>query len=120
MGRKTFESIGKPLPNRINLVLTRDNNFYKEGIYTVKSLQEAIFIAQKANESELFVIGGGEIYKQTIGIANTIYLTKIEAHFYGDTFFPTLGSDWKLVSETIGLVDPKNVYKHRFIKYTKN
>lgn len=120
MGRKTFESIGKALPNRVNLVLTRDENYKKEGVFAVKTLQQAIDFAQNANENELFIIGGGEIYKNTISIADTIYITQIDAFFEGDTFFPALSSDWKLVSEIEGIVDEKNKLKHRFLKFERN
>ncbi|TAF73415.1 MAG: dihydrofolate reductase [Bacteroidetes bacterium] len=120
MGRKTFESIGKALPNRVNLVLTRDENYKKEGVLVVKTLQQAIDLAQKNDENELFIIGGGEIYKNTISIADTIYITQIDAIFEGDTFFPALSSDWKLVSEIEGIVDEKNKLKHRFLKFERN
>lgn len=120
MGRKTFESIGKALPNRVNLVLTRDENYKKEGVFAVKTLQQAIDLAQNAGENELFIIGGGEIYKNTISIADTIYITQIDAIFEGDTFFPALSSDWKLVSEIEGIVDEKNKLKHRFLKFERN
>lgn len=120
MGRKTFESIGKALPNRVNLVLTRDENYKKEGVFAVKTLQQAIDLAQKNDENELFIIGGGEIYKNTISIADTIYITQIDAIFEGDTFFPALSSDWKLVSEIEGIVDEKNKLKHRFLKFERN
>lgn len=120
MGRKTFESIGKALPNRVNLVLTRDENYKIEGVFAVKTLQQAINLAQKNDENELFIIGGGEIYKNTISIADTIYITQIDAIFEGDTFFPSLSDDWNLVSEIEGIVDEKNKLKHRFLKFERN
>lgn len=120
MGRKTYESIGKPLPNRVNIVLTRDTSFKKEGIVTVHSLDEAIVYAIKGKEEELFIIGGGEIYKSSMAIADSIYLTKIDEVFEGDTFFPILTNDWKIVSEELGVLDEKNKLKHKFIRYEKS
>lgn len=119
MGRKTYESIGKPLPNRVNIVLSQDANYVKDGIFVCKSINEAISFAKNNKESELFIIGGGQIYEKSISIADTIYLTKIDEVFSGDTYFPELTSDWKLTSEIVGVLDEKNKIKHRFLKYER-
>ncbi len=90
MGRKTFESIGRPLPNRTNIIVTRNADFKAEGCIVTTSLEEAI---KKAGEidNEIFVIGGGEIYKQALPITDKLYLTIVESDAEGDVFFP----DWR-------------------------
>ena len=91
MGRKTYESIGKPLPNRTNIIITRDSQFTAQGCIIANSLENAFEIA--SNDTEVFIIGGGEIYRQAIPFADKIYLTKIHAEFKGDTYFPPLNPD---------------------------
>ena len=89
MGRKTYESIGKPLPNRTNIVITRNRDYREEGVVTCFSLKEAIEWASRAPGSdEVFVIGGGEIFKEALPIADRIYLTEVNWPFDGDAFFP--------------------------------
>jgi dihydrofolate reductase len=90
MGRKTYESIGKPLPNRENRVITRQADFSVQGVGTFGSLEEALSapIASAMAQDEIFVIGGGEIYKQALPLADRIYLTVIDQNFEGDAFFP--------------------------------
>ncbi len=90
MGRKTFESIGRPLSERTNIVITRNSDFRAEGVVIAKSLEEAV---QKAGalDSEIFVIGGGEIYKQALPLTDKLYLTIVESDAAGDVFFP----DWR-------------------------
>ena len=96
MGRKTFESIGKPLPNRTNIVISRNPDFKPDGCIVVSSLNEAI---QRTNpQEESFIIGGGSIYHEAIGLASKLYLTKVYHSYEGDTFFPEIGSEWKEVS----------------------
>lgn len=96
MGRKTFESIGRPLPNRENIVITRQENYSQEGIKIAQSLEEAIKLAEK----EVFIVGGAEIYKQSWPWAQTLYLTLIEKDFVGDTYFPKWDEQiWKLDNE---------------------
>ncbi|MBI2017667.1 dihydrofolate reductase [Candidatus Daviesbacteria bacterium] len=97
MGRKTFESIGVPLPNRRNIVITRDEDYFAEGVSVTHSLEEALGLVQ--NEEEVFIIGGGEIYKQAIGIANKLYLTVIEDNPDADVFFPDYSNFKKVVFE---------------------
>ena len=89
MGRKTFESIGKVLPNRKCIVLTRNRMLSFSGATTAHSLEEAIEIARQNGENELFIIGGEDIYRQTLETADRIYLTVIDSHYEGDSFFPS-------------------------------
>lgn len=88
MGRKTFESIGRPLPKRVNIVITRNLDYQKEGILVFPSIEEALEEAKKHDENEVFVIGGAEIYKQSLPFADKLYLTHVDANFDADTFFP--------------------------------
>ncbi len=97
MGRKTFESIGKPLPNRTNIVISRDPSYSAEGIIVVHSLDEALRFAQgKPSNNEVFIIGGGQIYEEAINRADKLYLTVVEGSSDADTFFPDY-SDFKRV-----------------------
>lgn len=89
MGRKTFESIGRPLPNRTNIVITRQKDYRVEGVVTVFSLEEALeWAGRSPGSDEIFVIGGGEIFSQILPRAGRIYLTEVEWPFEGDAFFP--------------------------------
>ncbi|MGE0668224.1 MAG: dihydrofolate reductase [Sphingomonadales bacterium] len=105
MGRKTFESIGKPLPGRANIVITR-GTLNAEGITVTHDLHEALKLARAiaaGNETdEIMVVGGGNIYEQALPLADRIYLTEIHADFDGDTFFPVLNEHWREVSRTPG------------------
>lgn len=103
MGRKTFDALGKPLPGRTNIVVTRDKQYNHEGIRVTHSLKEAISLAehigQAEGSSELMIIGGAEIYRQALSKANKLYLTRIYQSFAGDAFFPILAeNEWKEVS----------------------
>ena len=95
MGRKTYESIGRPLPNRRNIIITRDKDYSVEGGEIVNSLEEAFLITG----SDCFVIGGGEIYKQSLSYSQKIYLTLIDKDFEGDTEFPEINSEWKEINK---------------------
>ena len=95
MGRKTYESIGRPLPNRRNIIITRDKDYLIEGCEVVNSLEEAFLITG----SDCFVIGGGEIYKQSLSYSEKIYLTLIDKDFEGDTEFPEINSEWKKINK---------------------
>lgn len=100
MGRKTFESIGQPLPNRTNIVITRDPEYYAEGVVVVNSLDEALsYVQGKPGVDEIFIIGGGQIYQETIGKADKLYLTVIEDNPEADTFFPDYSDFKKVVFE---------------------
>lgn len=107
MGRKTFESIGKPLSNRTNIIITHDENYKTEGCLVTHSLEEAIKTAKssyaKATEDkEIFIIGGGQIYKQAISLADKLYLTVIKKDFSGDTYFPDYSRFKKVIYKKDG------------------
>jgi len=98
MGRKTYESIGKPLPNRINIVITRNKNYIAPECVIVDSIEKSIL--QTTQEDELFFIGGFEIYKKALCFADRIYLTKVLGEFNGDVFFPLFDkNEWNMSSE---------------------
>ena len=108
-GRKTFESCGRPLPNRINVIITRDQKFKAEGCVIVHSLEDAIKEAK--NDPEAFIIGGGKIYEQAMSLVDRIYLTKVHHSFEGDTFFPEINMDeWIEVDRRDFEPDEKNKY----------
>lgn len=116
MGRKTYESIGKPLPGRENIVVTRDKSYKAEGTTIVHSVNEVL----QMNAEEICVIGGSEIFKQFLPVADRLYITEIHYTFDADTYFPELSADeWKEVSRTEGIVDEKNKYPHEFVVYEK-
>lgn len=98
MGRKTFESIGKPLPNRTNIVITRDRDFSAEGCRIVHSLEEAIDMAREFGKGDIFIIGGGQVYEQAMRFADKLILTLVHKEFDGDTFFPDYSSFTQVVS----------------------
>jgi dihydrofolate reductase len=115
MGRKTFESIGKPLPNRISIVISTQKNFDGKGAIVVSSLDVAL--EKCKNKEEVFIIGGGEIYKYSLPFVDCIYLTKVHQNFEGDTFFPDLEpADWKVISEVHHQPDEKNEFPYSFFK----
>ena len=106
MGRKTFESIGRPLPGRTNIVITRQDGWTAPGVLIAKTIEDAISLAhQERNDKqqpvkEIMVIGGAEIYRSTLPIADRVYLTQIHKHIIGDAYFPELPvSEWKKVSD---------------------
>ena len=115
MGRKTYESIGRPLPNRRNIIITKDENYKVDGCEVVNSIEEALLLTS----NNCFIIGGGEIYKQTIDLADKIYLTIIDNDFTGDTYFPEINEKWFVYQEEPGLMDEKNPYKYKFITYER-
>jgi dihydrofolate reductase len=115
MGRKTFESIGKPLPGRKSIVITRQKGWRHDGVDKVHSVGEAIKKATNYGVKEIFVIGGAEIFDSALPTADRIYLTRIHHHFDGDVFFPELQKDtWQLVSERFCEKDEKNSYDHTY------
>lgn len=117
MGRKTFESIGRPLPNRNNIIITKDKQFTFEGCQVVHSLEDALHFSK--NEGERFVVGGEQIYRLALPIADRIYLTRIHHSFEGDRHFPELGAEWIVVEKTEHGVDDKHAYSFTFITYEK-
>lgn len=101
MGRATFQSLGRPLPNRTNIVITRDTSFQAPGCIICGSLEKAIEKAKAIEQEEIFIIGGGQVYAETIGIADKLYLTLVHKEFTGDAFFPDY-TDFKIVSKRDG------------------
>lgn len=122
-GRKNYESIPekfRPLPNRTNIVVTRQENYAAPGAIVVNSLENALSAARSTGDTEIFIIGGAEIYSQSLRYADKIYLTQIHASFEGDAFFPELPKDqWKVIKTDPGQVDEKNKYAHDFVVLEK-
>jgi dihydrofolate reductase len=115
MGRKTFESVNKPLPGRINIVITRQAEWKAEGVIVSTDLNDALQKAAATNCKEYFIIGGGEIYKQSIAMAGKIYLTRVHASLEGDTFFPAIEeNEWELVSNEDFKADEKHAFAYSF------
>lgn len=116
MGRKTFESIGHPLPNRKNIILTRNLSFNSMGSQISTSLQEAIQLAKDSGEDEVFIIGGGDIFAQAIMFADELYLTIVKGDFGADIFFPDYSEfTHKIVDQDLEEGD----YKFKFLIFTK-
>jgi dihydrofolate reductase len=117
MGRKTYESIGKPLTGRENVIVTRHVEFNVSGITVVNSLNEAL---QKFKDRDVFIIGGAEIYTQSLPLADRIYLTRIYHSFDGDAFFPVIDEkEWKTEKTESHHPDEKNPYRFDFINYVR-
>jgi dihydrofolate reductase len=120
MGRKCFESIGRPLPKRNNIIITRDMFYLSNGCYIAHGIAEALEMAEEMGETEAFIIGGGEIYRQSIDFYDKIYLTKVHADIEGDTFFPAIDfNEWQLIFEGAHTKDEKNPYDYTFMIYEK-
>ena len=122
-GRKNYESIPekfRPLPNRTNIVITRNKEYLAPGAIVVDSIENAIQKAKETGDNEIFIIGGGEIYKQSIPLCDRIYLTQIHHTFEGDAFFSVIDKNhWKETSRTKGIVDEKNKYEYEFLTFDK-
>ncbi len=118
MGRKTFESFPKPLPNRIHVIISRQKKFAPNGCLVVDSIEKAISTCP-VNE-DLFIIGGGEIYKQSINLADKLDITKVHENFDAEIFFPEIDLNiWKLDSEEFHSKDEKHKYDFSFLSYSK-
>ncbi|MFH4621511.1 type 3 dihydrofolate reductase [Vibrio furnissii] len=113
MGRKTFESIGKPLPGRRNIIVTRNPEFSAEGVTIVSSVDMAL--AEAGDSEEAMVIGGGSIYNEALSKANKLYLTFINAEIPGDTYFPEWGAEWQETHREHYDADEKNQYDMDFV-----
>lgn len=117
MGRKTFESIGKILPERENIVITRKKDFNADGCIVVHSVEEVLNLI---NDKEAFVIGGGEVYELFLPYVERLYITKIEAEFEGDTYFKKFNKkEWKLISKTRGRKNKNIPFKYSFLVYER-
>jgi dihydrofolate reductase len=120
MGRKTFESLKKELPGRFNIVITRQDLKANNIIIIAKDLNDALVKSTETNCKETFVIGGGEIYKQFIKVADRIYMTRVHTTIEGDTYFPVIDeSKWKLVSNEDFKKDDKHAYDYSFQLWEK-
>lgn len=118
MGRKTYESLGKPLPNRTNIIITHNNNFKAENCVIVNSLQQAIEASKE--DDNPFILGGAEIYKQAIKIADKLDLTFVHHQFNADVFFPEIDKNvWKETSREDFKADDKNKYDFSFVTYLR-
>ncbi len=120
MGRKTFQSIGKPLPGRKTIVVTRQKDFDTQGCQKASSFKEAIKLVK--DQSEVFIAGGAEIYQQALESHYTkkIYLTRIFADFEGDTYFPELDTQkWQVIDRADYEPDEKNIYPYAFLEYKR-
>ncbi|MEN8776607.1 MAG: dihydrofolate reductase [Polaribacter sp.] len=120
MGRNTFESIGKPLPNRTTIIITRNKNYFKEGCLIANSLEKAIELAK--DEEQIFIIGGAQIYKEIIAkdLADQLDITLVHKEFDADVYFPEIDlQKWKIVAREDFKADEKNKYEYSFLSYQK-
>ncbi|MDO3693594.1 dihydrofolate reductase [Wenyingzhuangia sp. chi5] len=118
MGRKTYESIGKPLPNRTTIIITRNKNYKVEGCITTNSLENAIEIAK--NDDNAYVIGGAKIYNKAIDLVDELDICEVHRSFDADVFFPKIDkSIWKEIKREEFKSDEKNIYDYSFVKYKR-
>lgn len=123
MGRKNYQSIPhkfRPLPDRTNIIITRQTDFEAKDCFVVNSIKDALDIARRNGEEEAFIIGGGEIYEQSIDQADRLYITEVKGTFDGDTFFPEFDRDqWKEVSRIQNKPDDQHNYAYDFVIFEK-
>lgn len=124
MGRRNFESIPhkyRPLPNRTNVVVSRQENLKAEGCLVVNSIEEAIELAKNAMDNEPFIIGGGQIYKYVLDnkLVDRVYLTRVHTEIEGDTFFDDLDENWKLVHEEYHSKDDRHPFSFTFMTFER-
>jgi dihydrofolate reductase len=112
MGRKTYESIGRPLPGRTNIIVTTRRDYEVAGAVVVDTLDKALAEAKKIDQEEIFIFGGGEIYTQAIGLADRLYLTVVSGHFEGDTYFPDYSNFERVTFEE---ERQENGYEYKFL-----
>ncbi len=118
MGRKTFQSIGKPLPKRTNIVITRNPFFAASNVLIANSIEEALTIADENQEEECFIIGGGQIYERSLPFLDRIYLTEVDLKVEGDIHFPRIDLEkWQLTSCIHHEADEKNEHNYTFKRY---
>jgi len=121
MGRKTFESFKKPLPNRHHVVLTRNRDFKAEGCDVFHHIDDVLAYIKQFEDQEVIVIGGAEIYVQFFPYADRLYITYIDHEFEGDTHLPKFDlSDWRLTSKEKGIKNAENPYDYYFLQYDRN
>ena len=124
MGRKTWDSLGRLLPDRVHVVISRDPAFAAPGVSVAHSLEDALRLAKKAAEAsgaeEICIIGGGEIYAQALPVADRLYVTHVGAEIDGDTFFPKIDpSRWREVASESRPADDRNSHPTRFVEYRR-
>ena len=121
MGRKTYESVNKPLPGRFNYVITRQAGWNAEGVKGAADINDALQQAKETNCKEIFIIGGGEIFKQSMELADKIYMTRVHANLDGDVFFPEIDeSNWKMMDNIDQPADDKHAFAYSFQVWLKN
>lgn len=120
MGRKTYESIGKILPGRVFVIVTRDKSYTVPGATVVHSIEEAFKYCSENNESEAFIIGGADIINQSEKLADKLYLTRIHENFVGDVYLQFNMKLWKEINTEAHLADEKNLFNYTFLTYTKH
>ena len=119
MGRKTYESIGRPLPGRTNIIISRNIDYHADGCTTLPSLDEAITLLENTHD-ELMIIGGGSFYEQTLPYAERLYLTLLDADIAGDAYFPDFNiNEWQETASEAHNADDKNDYDYRFVTLDK-
>lgn len=120
MGRKSFQSIGRPLPKRTNIVITQNPFFIATGTVIAHSMEEALYLAEKTETSEVFIIGGAEIFKLALPFCQRLYLTRVHTDCAGDVFFPDWEEqDWTLISKEEHAADDKNEFGYTFLVYER-
>lgn len=121
MGRNCYVSIGKPLPKRTNVIITRDPFFISSNCLIARSIDEALRMAYENGETEAFIIGGGQIYEQTVDLWDKLYITDVDIIVEGDVFFPeiNLDHDWNLISDAPHPADEKNDFGYTFRVYER-
>jgi dihydrofolate reductase len=121
MGRNCYNSIGKPLPKRTNIIVTRDAYFISSNCIIARSITEALQVAHAHGEEEVFIIGGGQIYEQTEELWDKLYITEVDLKVDGDIYFPEVDySQWNLLTEESHNTDEKNEWAYTFKEYARN
>ncbi len=120
MGRKTFEAIGKSLPNRTTIVISRQADLNLEGVIIAHSVEEAILKAKSLTRDDIFIVGGAEIYALSLPLADQILVTQLHDVFEGDAFFPEIPLDtWEVSERERGVTDEKNAYQYTYLTYSR-
>lgn len=120
MGRKTFESIGKPLPGRTSVVISRNPNYLKPGIIVVNTIEAALSVPRQAGAEAAFIIGGAEVFNATLPLAHRLYLTQVHEEVEGDVFFPEISpQEWQITAQIYRTASHKNPYPYTFIDYQR-
>ncbi len=120
MGRKTFESIGKPLPNRTSIVISRQADLQIDGAIIAHSVEEAILKAKSITREDIYIVGGAEIYALSLALADQILVTQLHDIFEGDAYFPEIPTEtFEVTEKERGITDEKNAYQYSYITYTR-